>query len=133
MADGTLILIFPKHVKEPSNDNLKVRFTNGLMIKEVISYPRKAGEYTEMLSKAMEYFNENGSHPILSSKVFLPFVKSAAIDNETFSKLIRMKNEYLHHITHVEMHSICHINKDILLGYDMTKEMITSTPSDVNG
>jgi hypothetical protein len=30
-----------------------------------ISDAKKAGEYTETLSKSMEYFNENGSHPIL--------------------------------------------------------------------
>jgi hypothetical protein len=51
---------------------------------------KKAAEYTETMAKAMEYFNENGSHPIFSSKFFLPFDKAAAIDNETFQKIIRM-------------------------------------------
>jgi hypothetical protein len=120
MADGTLISIFYKRVKEPLNDNSIVRFTDGLAIQVVISDPKKAGEFTETLSKAMGYFNENGSQPILSSKVFLPFGKSAAIDKDTFRKLIQMQNEYLNHIKHVEMHNICHIDKDISLGYDTT-------------
>jgi hypothetical protein len=50
------------------------------VVEVAISDPKKAGEYTETMSKAMEYFNENGSHPILSSKLFLPFGKSAAIE-----------------------------------------------------
>jgi hypothetical protein len=49
----------------------------------------------------MEYFNGNDRHPILSSKVFLPFRKRAAINNETFRKLIRMQKEYLHKIFHI--------------------------------
>jgi hypothetical protein len=82
MADGTLISIFPERVvTEPSNDNTKIRFTNGLAVKVAISDPKKAGEYTETMSNAMEYFMSNGSHPILSSKVFLPFGKSVSINN----------------------------------------------------
>jgi hypothetical protein len=75
----------------------------------------------------MEYFNENGSHPIFSSKVCLPFGKSAAIDNDTFCKLIHMQKEKLPHTKHVEIHNLCHIDKDILLGYDTTGELISST------
>jgi hypothetical protein len=127
MADGMRISIFPKRVNEPSNDNTKIRLTNGLAVEVAISDPKKAGEYTETLSKAMEYLNENGSRPILSSKVFLPFGKSVAIDNTiTFRKLIRMQNIYLGHIKHVEMHNLCHIDKDISLGYDTTWELISS-------
>jgi hypothetical protein len=74
----------------------------------------------------MGYFNDNGSHPILSSKVSLPFDKSAAIDNETFCKLIRMQNEHICHTKHVEMHSLCHIDKEISVGYDTTGESISS-------
>jgi hypothetical protein len=127
MADNTPIYIFPKIVKEPSNDNTKVHFTNGLAVQVAIADPKKAGEYTEMVSKVIEYFNENGSHSIFSSKFFLPFGKSAAIDNETFRKLIRMQNKYLHHTKHVELHHLCHIGKDISLGYDTTGELISST------
>jgi hypothetical protein len=127
MADGTLISIFPKRVKEHSNDKSKVHFTNGFEVQVAISKPKKAGEYTETLPKAMEYFNENGSHPILSSKVVLPFGKSVAIDNDTFRKLIRMQNEYMCHIKHAEMHNLCHIDKDISLGYDTTGEKKSRT------
>jgi hypothetical protein len=127
MSDATPISIFPKRVKEPSNDKTKNRFTNGLAIQVVTADPKKAGEYTEILSKAKEYFNENGCHPILSSKVFLRFDKSAAIDNKTFRKLIRMKNEHLSNIKNVEMHHLCHIDKEISFGYDTTGEPISST------
>jgi hypothetical protein len=92
MADDIPISIFPKRVKEPSNDNTKVSFTNGLAVQVAIADPKKAGEYTETISKAMEYFNENGNIPILSAKVFLPFGKSVVIVNETFHKRIRMQN-----------------------------------------
>jgi hypothetical protein len=107
MADDKPISIFPKRIKEPSNDSARVRFTNGLATQFVIADPKKAGEYTEILPKAMGYFNENRSHPILSSKVLIPFGKSATIDNETFRS---MQNEYLHHTKHVEMHHLCHID-----------------------
>jgi Fe-S-cluster formation regulator IscX/YfhJ len=113
-------------LKEPSNDNSKVRFTNRLAVQVVISDPKKSGEYTETLSKAMEYVKENSSHPILSSKVFLPFGKSAAIDNDTFRKLISMQNEDPHHIKHAEMHNLCHIDNDISLDCDTTGERISS-------
>jgi hypothetical protein len=92
----------------------------------VIADPKKAGEYTETLSKAMEYNNKNGIHPILSSKVFLPFGKSSVIDNETFRNLVRMQNEYLHHIKYFGMYHLCHIDKKISLGYDTTKELVSS-------
>jgi hypothetical protein len=75
----------------------------------------------------MEYFIENGSHPILLSKLFLPFGKSAEIDEDTFHKLIWMQNEYLRHTKHVEIHNLSHIDKDLSLGYDTTGEIITST------
>jgi hypothetical protein len=58
MTDGALISIFPKRVKELLNDNTKARFTNGLVVQVATTDPKKAGEYTETLSKAMEYFNE---------------------------------------------------------------------------
>jgi hypothetical protein len=103
MSDATPISIFQKRVKEPSNNKIKIHFTNGLAIKVSIADPKKAGEFTETLSKAMEYLNENGCHPILSSKVFLPFGTSAAIDNETFHKLIRMQNEHLRNTKHVDV------------------------------
>jgi hypothetical protein len=123
MAYGTPISIFTQRVKEPSNDNKNVRFTNGLVIQVAIYDPKKSGVYTETLSKAMKYFNENGSHPILSSKVG----KSAVIDKDAFRKLIQMQNEDLRRTKHVEMHNLSHIDKDISLGYDTTGEIINST------
>jgi hypothetical protein len=102
-----------------------------LAVEVAISDPKKAGEYNETLSKVMEYFNENGSHSILSSKLFLPFSKSAAIDKDTFRKLIRVQNEYIRHIKHVEIHNLCHIEKDISLGYNTTGELIFSTISQI--
>jgi hypothetical protein len=91
MSDTTPISNFSKRVKEPPHDNMKVLFTKGLAIQVTIDDPKKAGEYTEIMYNAMDYFNENGCHPILYSKVFLPFGRSTAIDNETFCKLIRAK------------------------------------------
>jgi hypothetical protein len=127
MTDDTPISISPKRVKEPSNDNTQVRFTNGLAVQVAIAYPKRAGDYTETLSKAIEYFNENGSNPILSSKVFLHFGKPAAIDNETFRKVIRMQNKYLRHTKNVELHHLCHIQNEIYLIYDTSAELISST------
>jgi hypothetical protein len=39
MADGTPISIFPKRVKEPSNDNTKVLFMNGMAVQVAIANP----------------------------------------------------------------------------------------------
>jgi hypothetical protein len=64
---------------------------------------------------------------ILSSKVFLPFGKVAAIDNGTFRKLIRMQNEYLQKIKHIEIHNMRNINEEIVMGYDTTDEVLNST------
>jgi hypothetical protein len=127
MADGTPISIFPKRVKDPSNESSKNRFTNGLDVQVAIPDSKKAAEYTKTLTKAIEYFNGNDSHPVLSSKVFLPFGKTAAIDNGTFRKLIRMQNEYLHKIRHIEVHHLCNIDKEISMGYDTTGELLNSS------
>jgi hypothetical protein len=70
-----------------------------------------AAQYNETLTKEMEYFKSNDSHPILSSKVFLTFGKTAAIDNLTFGKWIRMQNEYLYKIRHIEIDHVCNIDK----------------------
>jgi hypothetical protein len=58
MVDRTIISIFPKRFKEPSNDNTKVQFTNGLAVQVTLADPKKSGVYNESLSKAMEHFNE---------------------------------------------------------------------------
>jgi hypothetical protein len=54
MAEDTPISIFPKRVKDPSNENTKFCFTNGLAIQVAIADPKKAGEYTKIMSKIME-------------------------------------------------------------------------------
>jgi hypothetical protein len=59
MYDATPIIISPKVVKEQFNDKTKIRFTNGLAIQDAIDDRKRAGEYTEIVSKAMEYFNKN--------------------------------------------------------------------------
>jgi hypothetical protein len=107
MADGTPISVFPKRVKEPSNDS----FTNGLAVQVAIPDTKKAAEYTETLAKEIEYFKSNDSHPILSSKVCMPFGNRASIDNVTFHKLILMQNEYLRKIRHIDIHHLCNIDK----------------------
>jgi hypothetical protein len=107
--------------KEPSNDASKVRFTNGLAVQGTIPDSKKAAQYTEMLTKAMAYFNENDSHPILFSKVFLPFGRVTSIDNSTFKKLIRMQNEHLYKIRHIKIHDMCNIDKEVSMGYNTTR------------
>jgi hypothetical protein len=44
MLDDTPIYIFPKRVKEPSNDSYKLRFTNGLSVQVAIPDNKKAVE-----------------------------------------------------------------------------------------
>jgi hypothetical protein len=111
MADGTPISIFLKRVKEPSKDLSRICVTNGLAVQVAKPDSKKAAEYIKTFTKTMEYFNGNDSHPILSSKVFLLFGKSAAIYNGNFRKLIHKKNEYLHKICHIEVHHLCNIDK----------------------
>jgi hypothetical protein len=38
-----------------------------------------------------------------------------------------MQNEYLRHTQCVEMYHLCHIDKEISFGYDITGELISST------
>jgi hypothetical protein len=127
MADGNPICISPKCVKEPSNDSSKIMFTSCLAVQVSIPDTKKAAEYTETLAKLMEYFNSNGSHPIISSRVFIPFGKTAVIDNGTFRKFICMQHEYLHNICHIEIHHLCNFYKDISIGYDTTGEILNSS------
>jgi hypothetical protein len=91
-----------------------------------MQYSKKSSEYTKTLTNAIEYFNVNDSLLILYSKVLFPFGKTAAIDNGTFRKLIRIQNEYLHKIRHIEVHNLCNIDKEISLGYDTTVELLNS-------
>jgi hypothetical protein len=54
-------------------------------------------QFIDKLTKAMEHDNEHGNHPILHSCVFVPFGKSAAIDQSSLLQLILilMQNEFL--------------------------------------
>jgi hypothetical protein len=90
MADGAPISMFPKWVKEPSRNSSNIQFTNGLAVQVAIPDSKKAAEYTDTLTKDMDYFNGNDSHPIYSSRVFLPVGKAAVIDKGTFQKSIQM-------------------------------------------
>jgi hypothetical protein len=38
-----------------------------------------------------------------------------------------MQKEYFHNLKHIEMHNVCHINKEIMLGFDDDGETITGT------
>jgi hypothetical protein len=67
----------------------------------------------------MEFLNEHGNHPILSQCVFVPFGRVAAIAPLTFCSLIRMQNEFLHNIQHIEIHVLTDINIDRHLGNDI--------------
>jgi hypothetical protein len=115
MRDNTPIAVFSKRVRElkPANDNPHV--TNALTIQVAIKYGKTTEAYTDKLDKAMEYVNEHGSHPVLSQCVFPSFGRGAAIDQNTFCSLIRMQNEFLHNIKHVEIHGLSDIDIEIHL------------------
>jgi hypothetical protein len=116
MRDNTPISVLTKHVREVNAKSDNPHFTNGLAIQVVIKYVKETEAYTEKLSKAMEFVNEHGNHPILSQCVFVPFGRGAAIDPPTVCSLIRMQNEFLHNIQHVEIHGLADIDIDIHLG-----------------
>jgi hypothetical protein len=58
----------------------------------------------------MEFVNEPSNHPILPQCVFVPFGRCTSIDQPTFCSLIRMQNEFLHNIQHVEIHGLANID-----------------------
>jgi hypothetical protein len=63
MADDASISIFPKKVKEPSNDSSNIRFTNGLDVQVAIPDSKKSAEYTDTLANAIEFLNGNDATP----------------------------------------------------------------------
>jgi hypothetical protein len=67
----------------------------------------------------MEFVNEHDNHPLLSQCVFVPFGRGAAIDPDTFCSFIRMQNEFLHNVHHVEIHGLADIDIDRHLGHDL--------------
>jgi hypothetical protein len=118
MSDNTPLTVFAKLVRElkPANDN--PRFNNGLAIQVTIKDGNTTESYTEKLAEAMEYVNEHGNHPVLSQCVFVPFGRCAAIDQNTFCSLIRMQNEFLHNVQHVEIHGLSDIDIELHIGTD---------------
>jgi hypothetical protein len=119
MRDDTPISVFTKRAREVNAKSDNPRFTNGLAIQVAIKDGKEMETNMEKLSKAMEFLNEHGNHPILSQCVFIPFGRGAAIDPPTFCSLIRMQNEFLHNIQHVEIHRLAYIDINIHLGNDM--------------
>jgi hypothetical protein len=118
MSDNTPLSIFAKRVREVNPTTDSPRFTNGLAIQGAIKDGKQNEWYTEKLAKDMEFVNERGNHPVLSQCVFIPFGCGAAIDQSTFCSLIRMQNELLHNIQHVELHGLSDIGIDFHLGND---------------
>jgi hypothetical protein len=116
ISDNTPIAVFSKRVRELKSANDNPRFTNALAIQVAIKDCKNNEAYTEKLAKTMEYLNEHGNHPVLSQCVFVPFGRGAAIHQNTFCNLIRMKNEFLHNIKHVEIHRLSDIEIEPHLG-----------------
>jgi hypothetical protein len=118
MNDDTPMSVFAKGLCEvnPTKDN--PRFTNGSAIQVAIKDGKQTDQYTEKLAKAMEYVNKDGNHPVLSWFVFVPFGRGASIDQNTLCSLIRMQNEFLHNIQHVELHGLANIDIKFHLGND---------------
>jgi hypothetical protein len=63
--------------------------------------------------------NKNGHHPLLSQCVFIPVGRGAAIDQDTFWSFIRIQNECLHNIRHVEIHGLADSDMDRHVGDDI--------------
>jgi hypothetical protein len=110
MHDDTPISVFTKRIREVNTKTDNPKFTNGLAIQVVIKDGKETETYTAKLSKAMEFVNEHGNHPILSQCVCVPFGGGAAIDPYTFCSFIRMQDDFLHNIRHVEIHGLVDIN-----------------------
>jgi hypothetical protein len=107
MRDDTPISVFTKRVHEVDAKTDNPKFTNGFAVQVAMKDGKETeAAYTNKLSKAMEFVNEHGNHPILSQCVFIPFGRGAAIDQSTFCSFIRMQNEFLHIIRHVEIHGL---------------------------
>jgi hypothetical protein len=118
MSDNTPLSVFAKCVRElkPANDN--ARFTNGLEIQVAIKYGKTNQAYTKKLVKSMEYVNKHGNRPVLSQCGLVPFGYGATIDQNTFCSLIRIQNEFLHNVKHIEIHGLSDIDIELHLGID---------------
>jgi hypothetical protein len=85
MRDNTPISVFTKRERKVNTKSDNPRLTNGLAIQVEIKDEKETETYTEKLSKAMEFLNEHGNHPLLSKCVFVPFGRGAAINPPTFA------------------------------------------------
>jgi hypothetical protein len=90
-----------------------------LAIQVAIKYGKETEAFTDKLSKATEFGNEQGNHPILLTCVFVPFGRGAAIDQDTCCSLIDIHHELLHNVHHVEIHGLADIDIDRHLGHDL--------------
>jgi hypothetical protein len=106
MRDNTPISVFNRCVRKVNAKSNAPIFTNGLAIQVAINDGKETDAYTQIFSKAMEFVNEHGNHPILSQCVFVSFGRGAVIDQDTFCSFLRMQNDILHNIRHIEIHSL---------------------------
>jgi hypothetical protein len=93
-------------------------FTNGLSIQAAIKNGKDTEAYTEKLTKAMEFVNEHGDHPVLSQCICVPFGRGAAIDKNMFCSLIHMQNKFIHNIKHVKIDRLSDIDLECHTGND---------------
>jgi hypothetical protein len=141
IRDDKPISVFTKRVHEVNAKSNNPRFTNGLAIQVAIKDGTETEAYTEKMFKAIEFVTEHGNHPTLSQCVFVPFGRGAAIDPPTFCSLIRMQNEFIHNIQHVDIHGLDdidihrHLGNGIDDGEDISKSIreIFLEASDDNG
>jgi hypothetical protein len=126
MVDGTPISIFPKRIKEPSNDSSTIRFTNGLAFQVAIPDRKKAAEYTETLTKEMEYFNGNDSFQILSLKFFLPFGKQRQYTMGPFENQSACKTNIYKKFATLKFATYATLTKKFQ--WDTTQQVKSSTP-----
>jgi hypothetical protein len=113
------ISVFTKRVREVNAKSDNPRFTNSLAIQVAVKDGKETEAYTEKLSTAMKFVNVHGNRPILSQCVFVPFGRGAAIEPPTFCSMIRIKNDFMYNIQHVEIHGLADIDIDRHLGNDI--------------
>jgi hypothetical protein len=78
----------------------------------------------------MEFVNEHGDHSILSQCAFIPFGRESVIDQSTFCSFIRMQNDFLHNVHHVEIHCLADIFVERLNNMD-DSEYISNSIRDI--
>jgi hypothetical protein len=84
MRDDTPIYVSTKCVRESNIKFDNPRCTNGLAIQVDIKDGKETEAYTKKLSKAMEFVNEHGNHPILYQCVLSCLVEVQILINPLF-------------------------------------------------